>query len=215
MIRQRIDRHGRIFPLAPESELPACNMSPEEIGMIKPGPVRKWIGTKKVWDSKYSNQKRSVQKKRAEGIAIGYEKFGDDIPPPSALAGRRLIGVEVKPDKPSKKSWGMAMWSGWGSKHDELTMNREENADKAGRGVTTTTASAGDGAGARDYHDINEVSENTDSTDNLFSVSNSTECRPAIKYILISDIILNDTKTLIAGRHRVLLDPLKPSSTLD
>ncbi|KAI9650857.1 hypothetical protein NHQ30_000892 [Ciborinia camelliae] len=155
MIRQRIDRHGKIFPLAPASELPACNMSPDEIGVIKAGPVKKWMAAKIVWDTKYSNEKLKVQKTRAKEMAKGYEKFGREIPPPSALAARRVIGVEIEREKEGKrkKGWGLSMWSGWGTKHDVLTMDREAEADKAGRRIETSTANATHGAGARDLHD--------------------------------------------------------------
>ncbi|QSZ35950.1 hypothetical protein DSL72_007072 [Monilinia vaccinii-corymbosi] len=150
MIRQRIDRHGTIFPLAPESELRACKMSPDDIGVIKPEPVKKWMAAKEIWDTKYSTQKRKVQKQRAKELAKGYEKFGTDVPPPSALAGRRIIGAGIEKENQTKKSWGMSMWGGWGSKHDELTINREARADKAGKRIGTTIASAGIGNGARD-----------------------------------------------------------------
>lgn len=54
MIRQRVDRHGAIFPLDPPSSLPALQMSANEIGVIKPGPVKKWLAAKKEWDSKFT-----------------------------------------------------------------------------------------------------------------------------------------------------------------
>jgi hypothetical protein len=44
----------------------------------------------------------------------------------------------------------MSLWSLWGSKHDEETMQREQEADKA---PETTVASADNGAGARPLHD--------------------------------------------------------------
>jgi hypothetical protein len=56
----------------------------------------------------------------------GSEGFGaGEQPPPSALAGRRKkyeMGEERK-----KKSYGLMMWSMFGSKHDEHTIQREEN----------------------------------------------------------------------------------------
>lgn len=121
MIRQRIDRHGKIFPLGPPSALPALQVSPNEIGVIKPGPVRKWMEAKKKWDSKFAKEKRKVQKQRIEEMAKGFEGFGDDeVPPPSALAGRRGLNMEKEPKR--GKSWGMSLWSLWGSSHDEKTV---------------------------------------------------------------------------------------------
>ncbi|KAL8733819.1 MAG: hypothetical protein Q9181_003420 [Wetmoreana brouardii] len=129
MIRQRVDRYGNIYPLGPPSSLPALQVSASEIGVIKPGPVRKWINAKKDWDNKFAKEKRKVQRKRVEGMAKGYQGFGDDeVPPPSALAGRR--GLAIEKEAKIKKSWGMSLWSLWGSSHDEKTIKREERADK-------------------------------------------------------------------------------------
>lgn len=117
MIRQRVDRHGRIYPLAPAPELPALQMSPSEIGVLKEGPVRKWLARQEQWNQKFANEKKRLQKERARDIAQGYIGFGEgEKPPPTALAGRRLENMP-KAKKPGK-SWGMMMWSSWGSKRE-------------------------------------------------------------------------------------------------
>ena len=122
MIRQRVNRHGNIYPLDPPSSLFALQMSPNEIGVIKPGPVRKWLEAKKQWDSKFAKEKRKVQKQRIKEMAQGYQGFGDDeVPPPSALAGRR--GMNIPKEGIKKRSWGMSLWALWGSKHDESTVS--------------------------------------------------------------------------------------------
>lgn len=121
MIRQRVDRHGHIYPLDPPSSMPALQMSANEVGVIKPGPVGKWLSAKKQWDQKYAREKRRVQKQRAKEMAKGFQGFGnDEVPPPSALAGRR--GLSMPKEEKKKKSWGMSMWSLWGSSHDENTV---------------------------------------------------------------------------------------------
>lgn len=121
MIRQRIDRNGFIYPLAPQSELPALQLQPAEIGVIKPGPVRKWMGAQQKWNKKFQRAKLNVQRKRLREMAKGYERFEGEKPPPTALAGRRLKGMA--PASKAKRSWGLSMWSGWGSKHDETTVS--------------------------------------------------------------------------------------------
>ncbi|KAI4248251.1 MAG: hypothetical protein LQ352_005969 [Teloschistes flavicans] len=121
MIRQGVDRHGNIYPLGSPPSLPALQLSPNEIGVIKPGPVRNWMEAKKGWDSKFAKEKRKVQRKRVEEMAKGFKGFGDDeVPPPSALAGRRGLGMEK--EAKIKRSWGMSMWSLWGSSHDQKTV---------------------------------------------------------------------------------------------
>lgn len=151
MIRQRVDRHGNLSQLEPESDLPCCNMSAKDIGVIKEGPVRKWMAAKRQWDTKFASSKRKVQKQRAKEMAEGYQQFGDgEVPPPSALAGRRKLGEDLKEEKKTR-SMGMSLWSLWGSKHDEKTIVLEQEADKAPETVTATPA---DGANARPLHDL-------------------------------------------------------------
>lgn len=118
MVRQRVDRHGHIYELAPVSSLPALQMPADEIGVIKPGPVRKWLQAKHKWDVKFAKEKHKVQKRRMEEMLNGFEGFGsDEVPPPSALAGRRV--VQMPQTEKKKMSWGMSLWSLWGSSHDE------------------------------------------------------------------------------------------------
>ena len=122
MIRQRVNRHGLISPLDHPSDLPALQVPANEIGVVKPGPVRKWMAAKAEWDSKFAKEKRRVQKRRINDMVKGYEGFGnDEVPPPSALAGRR--GANMPKQMKVKRSWGMSLWSLWGSSHDEKTVN--------------------------------------------------------------------------------------------
>lgn len=157
MIRQRVTRHGVIFPLAPASELPGCTMPRELVGVVKEGTVKKWLKQKNEWDRRYASTKKKVHKKFVQDLIVGYEGFGEgELPPPSALAGRRKKGdKEVTGVAKRAKSVGLAMWSGWGSKHDKMTMDREEKAEKDGAdGVEFTAATAAEGEGARSYSEI-------------------------------------------------------------
>ncbi|KAF2009370.1 alpha/beta-hydrolase [Aaosphaeria arxii CBS 175.79] len=146
MIRQRVDRHGHIQPLAPREEFAALNMACIEIGVPKPGPVGKWMEAQKTWNGKFAKEKLKIQKKRVKDLAKGYEGFDGETPPPTALAGRRVKGFKAVKSR-KKKSWGMALWSLWGSKHDEMTIVREEKAEHGpDQEASTTTAQPTDGA---------------------------------------------------------------------
>ena len=130
MIRQRVTRHGASHPLAPESELPACTQKPHGIGVIKEGQVKKWLAAKQQWDRRFATTKAKVHKKIIQDIAHGYHEFPGERPPPTALAGRRRLG-ETFEEKRRVKSLGLALWSLWGSKHDEATVERELKANEA------------------------------------------------------------------------------------
>ncbi len=144
MIRQRVDRNGRIYPLGPPSSLPALQMAANEIGVIKPGPVERWLNAKREWDTKFAREKRKIQKQRIKDMAKGFQDWDDDdVPPPSALAGRR--GLHMPKELKKGRSWGLSLWSLWGSSHDEKTIEREEKADKE---PETSIATEDNGANA-------------------------------------------------------------------
>lgn len=129
MIRERVNRHGIIRPLEDPSLLPALTIPANEIGVIKPGPVLKWAEAKQNWDTKYAKEAQKVRKKRADQSAAGFQEFFQDgkveRPPPSALAGRRghLMPEEEKQETKKSKSWGMSLWSIWGSAYDEKAVS--------------------------------------------------------------------------------------------
>lgn len=143
MIRERVDRSGRIYRLAEASDLPALKLGSNQVGVIKPGPVQKWLQAKKTWDDRYSSTRRKVQKERIRALASGKiqpNEIGEN-PPPSALAARRTDRGPVS--KKPRKSYGLAMWSGWGSKHDEATLKREEEAVEMDKKEATQSVEPG------------------------------------------------------------------------
>lgn len=125
MIRQRVDRNGRIYPLGPPSSLPALQMAANEIGVIKPGPVERWLNAKREWDTKFAREKRKIQKQRIKDMAQGFQDWDDDdVPPPSALAGRR--GLHMPKELKKGRSWGLSLWSLW----EVPTMRRPSNVKR-------------------------------------------------------------------------------------
>ncbi|KAI0443448.1 hypothetical protein F4803DRAFT_514768 [Xylaria telfairii] len=151
MIRQRVSRHGVIRHLEPASELPGCTLDPNEVGVIKQGPVKKWLEARRQWDSRFGTARAKVHKKRLKEMMAGYQGFDGERPPPSALAARRKVATAELVVKTRRKSTGLALWSLWGSKHDEMTVQREEEADKA---PDVKVATKQEGHGARSPSDL-------------------------------------------------------------
>lgn len=159
MIRQRVNRHGSIFPLPHTSEIACLHIERSTIGTIKPGPVRKWLAKRSENEQKFASEYKKLIKKRQKEMKDGYDKPEEgEFPPPTALINRRRKGAAPE-EKKKGKSWGLAMWSGWGSSHDESTIQREEKAledkrdeeataDRSGSLATITTAMKGDAAGS-------------------------------------------------------------------
>ncbi|OAA70245.1 alpha/beta hydrolase fold-3 [Cordyceps fumosorosea ARSEF 2679] len=130
MIRQRVTRHGVTLPLAPEEELEACTMDPAEVGVFKAGTAKKWLATRREYDTRYAGAKAKVHKQLVSDLATGFQDFGPgELPPPAALAGRRKLESHMVETK-KKRSFGLSLWSLWGSKHDEETIEREQQADE-------------------------------------------------------------------------------------
>lgn len=151
MIREQVTRHGKIFPLKPESELPGCCMGPDSIGVVKSPVVKRWLKKKMEWDRKFASAKAKVHGKVINDMVVGYRDLGEgENPPPTALAGHWRLDSELRP-KSRRKSLGLALWSLWGSKHDEATVQREENAKQE---PETEVVDPDDGRGARHYSDI-------------------------------------------------------------
>lgn len=129
MIRQRVTRHGVTLPLAPEKELQGCSIDPGEVGVFKAGTAKKWLATRRDYDIRYASVKAKVHKQLVEDLVTGFQDFGPgEHPPPAALAGRRKLESHMAETK-KKRSLGLALWSLWGSKHDEDTMERELQAE--------------------------------------------------------------------------------------
>ncbi|OTB03669.1 hypothetical protein M426DRAFT_321594 [Hypoxylon sp. CI-4A] len=152
MIRQRVSRHGVIRALEPATELLGCIVDRDTIGVVKETPVRRWLETRAQWDKRYGSIRTKIHKRRLKEMAAGYIGFDGEFPPPAALASRRKAGEDV-PDKKRTKSMGLALWSLWGSKHDEATVNREQEADKRPE-IKVAGVEVGEGEGARSISDL-------------------------------------------------------------
>lgn len=142
MLRERVDKRGRVYPLDPPSSYPVLDIPPEKIGAVNPELIKVWLNAKHEWDQRFAKEKLRVQGRRIKEMAHGFQDFGDEVPAPSSLAARRAA-PGVIPKIQTKKNYGMMMWSGWGSKHDEHTIEREKKADKSCRPSTRQSVDSG------------------------------------------------------------------------
>lgn len=118
MIRQRVDIHGNIFSLRPESELEACSMKPSEIGSLKEIPVRRWLDARREWDNKFASSKRKTQKRVKEIYKAHQDSWQDENPPLTALVCRsNAMKYTEKIER--TKSIGMSLWTQMGSLYDK------------------------------------------------------------------------------------------------
>ncbi|KAF2239684.1 alpha/beta-hydrolase [Viridothelium virens] len=144
MIRQRVDRHGVIHALPPAEELAGCQVPRESVGAIQEGPVRRWLAMRSAWERKFGRAAREVRRRREELRQVARVDGTDEResrpvaegerPPPTAIVGWewRVREARRMGKGRGKRSWGMSLWSLWGSSHDEATIEREERKERGG-----------------------------------------------------------------------------------
>ncbi|PIL36933.1 hypothetical protein GSI_00623 [Ganoderma sinense ZZ0214-1] len=52
-IRERVNPLGKVRPMEPPDQLLALRIPPSEIGLIKEGPVRRWLAGQEAWDKRF------------------------------------------------------------------------------------------------------------------------------------------------------------------
>lgn len=122
MIRYRVDRQGMLYSLEPPHAISALQMPLDEIGRVKGEPLKGWIRFREHLDVKFASEKRKgklipqissplfdtivnialtvFQKRLAQSRKGHIPVPNDEIPPPSALVGRRVLG-DAKMDESS------------------------------------------------------------------------------------------------------------------
>lgn len=64
MVRERVSITGVVRPLEPVSEIPCLQIKPEDLGVIKEGPVKRYLAGKALWDKKFKRAYKRVDKER-------------------------------------------------------------------------------------------------------------------------------------------------------
>ncbi|CCM05570.1 uncharacterized protein FIBRA_07797 [Fibroporia radiculosa] len=60
MIRERVDIFGQVRSMEPKEEIEALRLEPQEIGIIKEAPVKRWLIGQEHWDKKYKRAAHKV-----------------------------------------------------------------------------------------------------------------------------------------------------------
>lgn len=177
MIRQGVNKRGHVYPLDPPSKYPVLQMPPDSVGTINPNLLMKWMLVKEEWDHKFAKDRLRVHNERLQGLAHGFQEFEGEIPPPSALAARRLAPGAL-PAKGLRVSYPMSMWSKIASKHDRRTIKREHELETRSHRSQRTSVEAGRaGASMQDDEFKDKNQPNGTSTE---GASSSTPQLPGI-----------------------------------
>lgn len=148
MIRHQVDRHGNTLALSPVDELEAMSMSTELIGTVKEGPIQRWTHAKQEWDKRYSRHRQEVHKLRIKAHEASLSRQlawpEGENPPPSALIRRKDDDDMLMEKHRSKKSFGLGLWSNWGSKHDGRKIEEDAKSPPADNTNSHTQAASHD-----------------------------------------------------------------------
>ncbi|GAA5922423.1 uncharacterized protein JCM15063_003299 [Sporobolomyces koalae] len=68
MIRERVSITGVVRPMEPEDEIQALTIDAEDLGLIKEGPVKRYLAGKAIWDRKFAKQQRKVNLHREKHL---------------------------------------------------------------------------------------------------------------------------------------------------
>ncbi|KAE8376274.1 hypothetical protein BDV26DRAFT_266071 [Aspergillus bertholletiae] len=146
MVRQRVDKRGRIYDLEPPASYPVLQIPSSQVGVLNPELVKKWLAEKKVWDVKFAKDKLHVQRQRVKELAHCFQQdFVGEVPPPSSLAARRSA-PGVLPSSGGRKNHPMTLWSNWAGKHDKKSVQRERQKEKEGLPRRTSVGAGQAGA---------------------------------------------------------------------
>ncbi|CDO68138.1 hypothetical protein BN946_scf185003.g10 [Trametes cinnabarina] len=65
-IRERVDVFGKVRPMEPPKEIDALRLKPQEIGIIKEAPVRRWLEGQEEWDRRFKRTAEHVLRQRQQ-----------------------------------------------------------------------------------------------------------------------------------------------------
>ena len=117
MIRERVDALGKVRPMEPVEEIEALRIPPQQIGVIKELPVRRWLEGQEKWDKKYKRtadhviRKRKRYEQKAQRLLDHAREQGlvhDELTPQTSRVSipdqaSSLSAGEIQPER----RWGM------------------------------------------------------------------------------------------------------------
>ncbi|KAL8280896.1 hypothetical protein RQP46_006575 [Phenoliferia psychrophenolica] len=64
MVRERVAISGVVRPMEPAAEMSMLHLDPEDIGLVKESPVKRYLAGKAIWDKRFKRAYEKVQKRR-------------------------------------------------------------------------------------------------------------------------------------------------------
>ncbi|PLW09588.1 hypothetical protein PCASD_20257 [Puccinia coronata f. sp. avenae] len=132
MIRERVAVDGRIRPLEDEADIAILKLAPDDLGIIKDGPLRRWAEGRKLWDHKFIRRYKKIQAQREHHIKRSNQRVKESI--------KKQTEPQMTQKKSRKKKLGRRTCLGAGAK--------EKKADGSPADAPPRASTAVDSAGA-------------------------------------------------------------------
>lgn len=144
IIRQRVSCHGYIREMEPEAQVPALQVSPDNVGRVRiTGPIRGWLTTRDKMEAKYAHDLQKYRKIKADDYELA-KKHGfltrtlhNDNPPICSLASwydpnlARAAGRSVD-EQGTRSSAAMMMYMKMSSRKDaEMVGHYQDTSQEA------------------------------------------------------------------------------------
>ncbi|KAI5310376.1 hypothetical protein KEM55_007770 [Ascosphaera atra] len=123
MIRQRVHYNGSIYPMEPEESMQALNLPATEMGRIQSTVAVNWLAAKRLWDSRFRNRRRKLQKQHVKELRMNVQLFDPSELPPACSAASRY-GLPVPKLKVPRGGHILTVWASIGSKFDKKAIQR-------------------------------------------------------------------------------------------
>ncbi|SGY34354.1 BQ5605_C002g01619 [Microbotryum silenes-dioicae] len=68
MVRERVSLTGVVRPMEPEEEVEVLKIPKDDLGLVKEGPVKRYLAGKAKWDKKFKRNYEHVMRKREEQL---------------------------------------------------------------------------------------------------------------------------------------------------
>ncbi|MBW0469178.1 hypothetical protein O181_008893 [Austropuccinia psidii MF-1] len=121
MIRERVGMDGKIRPLESEDEMDFSKLKPEELGIIKDGPVRRWAEGRRIWDGKFTRTYKKIHFQRKRHIKQSHKREQNRIKQDQKNLNKRCSAKVSHENKETLKT---------GSKVKALKPFRPENTSE-------------------------------------------------------------------------------------
>ncbi|KAF8703687.1 hypothetical protein AX14_014142 [Amanita brunnescens Koide BX004] len=109
MIRERVSTRGVLRPLEPESDIIACSMPPDVVGLLSERAIRRYLESAMIFDKKFARHAKAIERQRRQNLKRAEKQTTKSLEAYKDLAARRNNGTNRLEPTSMNKSWAWAL----------------------------------------------------------------------------------------------------------